>query len=233
MVKIFVFGVQLYIIIAMKQVTTKIFFALLFIIMINQSVFGYISEADSLKLIARLDSFYVAFPKFSNDRDLNLLEPRLTEESIEWFEDILDAVASADSLDLSKRPFFEVISILGLRYYHRERLLEDLEINTAFRFFATQGYMKQLFGLKDLGGFWIEKERYGFRGLAKAPSIPIFRFELVHDQWRLQLPETLEVISRSSENLGIKKGWSSIDAALKFLDKLFVKSIIDERLLRP
>ena len=95
---------------------------------------------------------------------------------MEWFEEIVDAIESDDSTSISERPFFEVVSIIGLRYYYQKHKLKDLEPDTVYKFFMKKGYMRKMFAMKQLGPFWMEKEEFGFRGMAKAPKVPILHY---------------------------------------------------------
>ncbi len=195
--------------------------------------FAKLTEKDSLKLVDGCNDFFKMVKKNNLPAKPGLLEKVLTEESIEWFEEIVEAVESEDSAALAIRPFYESVSIIGLRYYYKEGTLEDLELHNVFKFYMRMGYVNKILRMKSWSNSWVEQEEYGFRGLKKAPRVPILHFRRENEVWRLELPQTLEIVSRSVRSLAQKKGWTDLQAALETLDLIILKDVIDEKLLEP
>ncbi len=206
---------------------------LLLLLTLSQVSFARLSEKDSLKMLDNLDTFFEKLKKGKFKAKEGMIEKVLTEDAQEWFEELVDAVESADSSEIVEKPFFEIISILGLRYYYRERILEDLEPYKVLSFYMKRGYMNQVMKITQFSEYWTEKQEFGYRGLKKAPRVPILFFRLEQERWRLELPQTLEIISRAAVSLGRKKGWSDVDLAITILDGYISKDIIDKRLLNP
>ncbi|MGL1936890.1 MAG: hypothetical protein OCD01_17820 [Fibrobacterales bacterium] len=214
--------------------TQNLLLKLVFVLTVLVSTsFGKLTAKDSLKLVDGCNDFFETIKRNNLPAKPGLLEKVLTEESIEWFEDIVNAVESDDSAALASRPFFESVSIIGLRYYYKNGTLEDLELPNVFKFYMRLGYVKKVFRMKNWANAWVEQEEYGFRGLKKAPRVPILHFRLENEQWRFELPQTLEIVSRSVLSLAQKKGWTNLQAALETLDLIILKDVIDEKLLEP
>jgi hypothetical protein len=85
-----------------------------------------------------------------------------------------------------------------------------------------------------MGPFEVKNDR-GSVGLASSPKVPIMLFNWDDTKWKLDLIETLPLITKGIEATAVKKNWTGAKLALYWLDKKYhlQYSRLDESLLEP
>jgi hypothetical protein len=84
------------------------------------------------------------------------------------------------------------------------------------------------------GPFDINHDR-GTRGLAQSPKVPILIFDWDDAQWKFNLYQTIPLVVRGLETIGIKKEWTPSYTAIYLIEKAYHHRVwkIDESLLNP
>ena len=79
------------------------------------------------------------------------------------------------------------------------------------------------------------KNDRGSIGLAQSPEVPVMIFEWDDLAWKLDLPETLPLITKGIESIAVKKNWTAKKLALYWIEKEYhmTYSRLDESLLEP
>lgn len=192
------------------------------------------SELDSYKLAA-LDSTYLhILAKTAESAPPDTLLPLLTDGSRDWLDTIEQAALNEPRAKVEKRPFHEIMTILTYRLLLREHQFAGIPEHRMLRL-ATgkEGILHQVAGLK-LGPFEVKNDR-GFRGLAQSPRVPVLVFAWDDRDWKLDLVETLPLVTRGMETIGVKKDWSPARTVLFLLERHYynVYRNVDESLLDP
>ena len=86
----------------------------------------------------------------------------------------------------------------------------------------------------NMGPFEVKNDR-GSVGLASSPKVPIMLFDWDDTKWKLDLIETLPLITKGVEATAAKKNWTGARLALYWLDKKYhlQYSRLDESLFEP
>ncbi len=155
-------------------------------------------------------------------------------DSTEYWIDSLELHArtyTAENLDTCQ--FYEVYAILLYRLYEREHLFVGPDDKMLYLLLSKSGMLDRLTNLK-LGPMEVKNDR-GSVGLASSPKVPIMIFEWDDSVWKLDLPQTLPLITKGIESIAVKKSWSSKKLALYWLDKEYhlKYSRLDDSLYEP
>jgi len=158
----------------------------------------------------------------------------LTDNSRYWLEDIERAALYEDSALVVQRPFHEILVIINYRLLLRENVLAEYPDYKMLRF--ALGEKNILLRRKDLkfGPFEVKNDR-GSRGLAASPKVPIMIFKWDEMRWKFDLPESMQLLTRGLETIGVKKDWSNAKTAIYLVEKYYhnVFFNINESLLSP
>ena len=146
------------------------------------------------------------------------LEDILLDENLNWLENIGSDVDFIEEEELEQKEFYEVLVILGIRHYLRIDKIKDTEPLTMVKTIVNFRQFKAAMNPEKLGPFWIEEDQ-AFRGLAKAPKVPVFVYGYEDKKWKFNLTKTLSIVSRGLESVRFKKKWSKIKTAIFLLDK--------------
>ena len=158
----------------------------------------------------------------------------LTDNSRYWLESIEQAALNEDSALVEQRPFHEILVIATYRLLLRENVLAEYPDHKMLRFaLGEKGILRRAKDLK-LGPFEIKNDR-GSRGLAESPKVPIIIFKWDELRWKLDLPESMQLLTRGLETIGVKKDWSNAKTAIYLLEKYYHNTFfnINESLLNP
>jgi len=158
----------------------------------------------------------------------------LTDNSRYWLENIERAALYEDSAFVVQRPFNEILVIVTYRLLLRENVLAEYPDYKMLRFaLGEKGILRRAKDLK-LGPFEVKNDR-GSRGLAESPKVPIVIFKWDEMRWKFDLPESMQLLTRGLETIGVKKDWSNAKTAIYLLEKYYhnVFFNINESLLSP
>jgi hypothetical protein len=157
----------------------------------------------------------------------------LTDSSEYWLDTLENHARVYKPEDLDTCQFYEVYSILLYRLYEREHLWQVSEDRMLWLYMSKAGIIHNFTKLK-LGPMKIKNDR-GSIGLAQSPEVPIMIFEWDDKSWKLDLVETVPLITKGIEATAIKKSWSNKKLALYWLDREYhmTYSRLDDSLCEP
>ena len=185
----------------------------------------------------KLAALEAMFQKFLGatraDTPADTLYDMLTDPSEEWLENLEKHAMSYTEEDLDTCQFYEIYSILLYRLYEREHLWEVSEDRMLWLYLSKSGMFQRFISLK-LGPMKVKNDR-GSVGLASSPEVPIMLFEWDDNDWKLDLVETVPLITKGIEATAVKKSWTNKKLALYWLDKEYhlQYSRLDESLFQP
>lgn len=167
------------------------------------------------------------------DTPAETLYEMLTDTSEYWLDTLENHAKVYTPEDLDTCQFYELYSILLYRLYEREHLFEVSEDRMLWLFLSKAGMFQRFTNLK-LGPMKVKNDR-GSIGLASSPEVPIMLFEWDDNVWKLNLAETVPLITKGIEATAVKKSWTNKKLALWWLDKEYhlQYSRLDESLCEP
>ena len=167
------------------------------------------------------------------DTPADVLLEMLTDSSEYWLDTLESHAKVYTAEDLDSCQFYEVYSILLYRLYEREHLWTVPEDRMLWLYLSKAGVIHNFTKL-DLGPLKIKNDR-GSVGLAKSPEVPIMIFEWDDKSWKLDLTETVPLITKGVEATAVKKSWTNKKLALYWLDREYhlQYSRLDESLCEP
>ncbi|MCF0221765.1 MAG: hypothetical protein HUK19_05685 [Fibrobacter sp.] len=168
-----------------------------------------------------------------NDTPADDLLSMMTDTSEYWLDTLENRAKVYNSEDLDNSPFYEAYAILMYRMYDREHLFEVSEDRMLWLLMGKAGLFQKFANLK-LGPMKIKNDR-GSVGLASSPEVPIMLFEWDDTAWKLNLAETIPLITKGMEATAVKKNWSGKKLALYWIDSEYhmTYSRLDESLCEP
>lgn len=158
----------------------------------------------------------------------------LTDDSRFWLENIEQAALYEDSVSVEQRQFHEILVIITYRLLLREHVLSEYPDYRMLRFaLGEQGILRRSKDLK-MGPFDIKNDR-GSRGLKDSPRVPIMIFKWDELRWKLDLPETIKLLTRGLETIGVKRNQSNSKLAIYLVQKYYHNIFfnINETLMHP
>lgn len=157
----------------------------------------------------------------------------LTDSSEYWLDSLDYHARYYTSENLDTCQFYEVYAILMYRLYEREHLFASMDDKIIYLLLSKSGIVDRLTQLK-LGPMEVKNDR-GSIGLANSPKVPIMIFEWDDSVWKLNLPQTLPLITKGIESIAVKKSWTSKKLALYWLEREYhsTYSRLDESLYEP
>lgn len=183
---------------------------------------------------ALLEQMFVKFQDaVRSNVDADTLLDMLTDPSEYWIEDLEKHALTYKSEELDTCQFYEVYAILLYRLYEREHLFQSPDDKMIHLLLSKSGVVDRLSNIK-LGPMEVKNDR-GSVGLASSPKVPIMIFEWDESVWKLDLPQTLPLITKGIESIAVKKKWSSKKLALYWLEKEYHQtySRLDDSLYDP
>ena len=167
------------------------------------------------------------------DTPADELYAMLTDSSEYWLDTLENHARVYKPEDLDTCQFYEVYSILLYRLYEREHLWQVPEDRMLWLYASKSGIIHNFTKLK-LGPMKVKNDR-GSIGLAKSPEVPIMIFEWDDKSWKLDLVETVPLITKGIEATAVKKSWSNKKLALYWLDREYhmTYSRLDDSLCEP
>jgi len=157
----------------------------------------------------------------------------LTDTSEYWLDTLENHARVYKSEDIDTCQFYEAYSIILYRLYEREHLWQTEEDRMLYMILSKSGMLDRLTNLK-LGPMKVKNDR-GSIGLANSPDVPIMIFEWDDSAWKLDLAQTLPLITKGIESIAVKKNWTGKKLALYWLEKEYhmTYSRLDDSLLEP
>lgn len=157
----------------------------------------------------------------------------LTDSSEYWLDTLENHARVYDSAAIDTCKFYEAYSIIMYRLYEREHLWASEDDKMLYMILSKSGMLSRFTKLK-LGPMKVKNDR-GSIGLAKSPDVPIMIFEWDDQTWKLNLPETVPLITKGIESIAVKKDWTNRKLALYWIEKEYHMkySRLDDSLLEP
>ena len=188
-------------------------------------------EADKLAMLGEMFDSFKASVKDNAPSDV-LLE-FLTDSSEYWINELENHAKSYDSTALDTCQFYEAYAILLYRLYEREHLWQVSDYRMLYLLLYGSGFL-DLVDRVNMGPFEVKNDR-GSVGLASSPKVPIMLFDWDDTKWKLNLIETLPLITKGIEATAAKKKWTDVKLALYWLDKKYHMQYtrLDESLFEP
>ena len=157
----------------------------------------------------------------------------LTDTSEYWLDTLENHARTYKPEDIDTCQFYEAYSIILYRLYEREHLWATDEDRMLFMMLSKSGMFDRFTNL-PLGPMKVKNDR-GSIGLAKSPEVPIMIFEWDDKEWKLNLPETIPLITKGIESIAVTKNWTARKLALYWIEKEYrmTYSRLDESLLEP
>lgn len=177
------------------------------------------------------------FQKFLNSTNAetpaDTLLAMLTDSSEYWLDTLENHARVYTPEDLDTCQFYEAYTILLYRLYEREHLWQVPEDRMLWLYLSKSGVIHNFTKLK-LGPMKVKNDR-GSIGLAKSPEVPIMIFEWDDTEWKLDLTETVPLITKGIEATAMKKSWSGKKLALYWLDREYHMQYtrLDDSLCEP
>lgn len=167
------------------------------------------------------------------DTPADELYAMLTDSSEYWLDTLEYHARTFGPEQLETCPFYEIYSILLYRLYEREHLWTVPEDRMLWLYMSKAGIMHNFTKLK-LGPMKVKNDR-GSIGLEQSPEVPIMIFEWDDKSWKLDLGETVPLITKGLEATAVKKSWSNKKLALYWLDREYhmTYSRLDDSLCEP
>ena len=167
------------------------------------------------------------------DTPADELYAMLTDSSEYWLDTLEHHARTYGPEQLETCPFYEIYSILLYRLYEREHLWTVPEDRMLWLYMSKAGIMHNFTKLK-LGPMKVKNDR-GSIGLEQSPEVPIMIFEWDDKSWKLDLGETVPLITKGLEATAVKKSWSNKKLALYWLDREYhmTYSRLDDSLCEP
>ncbi|MBR2271204.1 MAG: hypothetical protein IJ912_02495 [Fibrobacter sp.] len=190
-----------------------------------------LQESDKQAMLETMfKEFLVAIRQDTPAEDLYAM---MTDSSEYWLDTLENHARVYTPEDLDTCQFYEVYSILLYRLYEREHLWQVAEDRMLWLYMSKAGIMRNFTKLK-LGPMKVKNDR-GSIGLAKSPEVPIMIFEWDDKSWKLDLVETVPLITKGIEATAVKKSWSNKKLALYWLDREYhmTYSRLDDSLCEP
>ena len=190
-----------------------------------------LQESDKQAMLETMfKNFLVAIREDTPADDLYAM---MTDSSEYWLDTLENHARVYKPEDLDTCQFYEVYSILLYRLYEREHLWQVAEDRMLWLYMSKAGIMRNFTKLK-LGPMKVKNDR-GSIGLAKSPEVPIMIFEWDDKAWKLDLVETVPLITKGIEATAVKKSWSNKKLALYWLDREYhmTYSRLDDSLCEP
>ncbi len=183
---------------------------------------------------AMLESMFQNFlMAISEDTPADDLYAMLTDSSEYWLDTLEQHARTYGPEELDTCQFYEIYSILLYRLYEREHLWQVPEDRMLWLYMSKAGIIHNFTKLK-LGPMKIKNDR-GSIGLAQSPEVPIMIFEWDDKSWKLDLVETVPLITKGLEATAVKKSWTNKKLALYWLDREYhmTYSRLDDSLCEP
>lgn len=188
-------------------------------------------EADKL---AMLESMFTVFKESVKNRaPSDILLDFLTDPSEAWLDELESHAKSYDAAAMDTCQFYEAYAIVLYRLFEREHLWDVTDYRMLYLLLYNSGFL-DLVDRVNMGPFEVKNDR-GSVGLAKSPKVPIMLFTWDDTKWKLDLIETLPLITKGIEATAAKKNWTGAKLALYWLDKKYhlQYSRLDESLFEP
>lgn len=190
-----------------------------------------VREADKQAMLETMfKDFLVAIHEDTPADDLYAM---MTDSSEYWLDTLENHAKTYKPEDLDTCQFYEVYSILLYRLYEREHLWQVPEDRMLWLYMSKAGIIHNFTKLK-MGPMKIKNDR-GSIGLEQSPEVPIMIFEWDDKSWKLDLVETVPLITKGIEATAVKKSWSNKKLALYWLDREYhmTYSRLDDSLCEP
>lgn len=188
-------------------------------------------EQDKLSMLESMfDNFKAAVKE---NKSADTLLGYLTDSSEYWLDTLENHAKTYNAEAIDTCLFYEAYAIILYRLFEREHLWETQDDRMLYLLLSKSKFL-DLVNRVNVGPFEVKNDR-GSVGLAKSPKVPIMLFEWDDSSWKLDLVETLPLITKGIEATASKKSWTGAKLALYWLDKEYHMqySRLDESLFEP
>ena len=191
-------------------------------------------KAQEAEKLAMLDEMYTLFKESVKNRaPSDILLGFLTDSSEYWLDELENHAKTYDAAAMDTCQFYEAYAIVLYRLFEREHLWTVPDYRMLYLLLYNSGFL-DLVDRVNMGPFEVKNDR-GSVGLASSPKVPIMLFKWDDTKWKLDLIETLPLITKGVEATAAKKNWTDAKLALYWLDKKYhlQYSRLDESLFEP
>ena len=181
-----------------------------------------------------LENMYSLFKESVQNRaPSDILLGFLTDSSEYWLDELESHAKTYDAEAMDTCQFYEAYAIVLYRLFEREHLWEVSDYRMLYLLLYNSGFL-DLVDRVNMGPFEVKNDR-GSVGLSSSPKVPIMLFDWDDTKWKLDLIETLPLITKGIEAPAAKKNWKGSKLALYWLDKKYhlQYSRLDESLFEP
>ena len=181
-----------------------------------------------------LENMYSLFKESVQNRaPSDILLGFLTDSSEYWLDELESHAKTYDAEAMDTCQFYEAYAIVLYRLFEREHLWEVSDYRMLYLLLYNSGFL-DLVDRVNMGPFEVKNDR-GSVGLSSSPKVPIMLFDWDDTKWKLDLIETLPLITKGIEATAAKKNWKGSKLALYWLDKKYhlQYSRLDESLFEP
>lgn len=188
-------------------------------------------EHDKLAMLESMfDNFKLAV---QNNASADTLLNYLTDSSEYWLDTLENHAKTYNAEAMDTCMFYEAYAIVLYRLFEREHLWETQDYRMLYLLLSKSKFL-DLVNRVNVGPFEVKNDR-GSVGLVKSPKVPIMLFEWDDSAWKLNLSETIPLITKGIEATASKKSWTGAKLALYWLDKEYHMqySRLDDSLLEP
>ena len=192
-----------------------------------------VKAQESQKLVM-LEEMYELFKSSVRNRaPSDILLDFLTDPSEDWLNELESHAKTYDAAAMDTCQFYEAYAIVLYRLYEREHLWTVPDYRMLYLLLYDSGFLDLADHVK-MGPFEVKNDR-GSVGLASSPKVPIMLFTWDDTKCKLDLIETLPLITKGVEATAAKKNWTGAKLALYWLDKKYhlQYSRLDDSLLEP
>jgi hypothetical protein len=188
-------------------------------------------EADKLTMLEEMYDLFKGAVK--NHAPSDILLGFMTDSSEYWLDTLENHAKTYNAEAMDTCQFYEAYAIVLYRLYEREHLWEVSDYRMLYLLLYGTEFL-DLVNRVNMGPFEVKNDR-GSVGLAKSPKVPIMLFDWDDTKWKLDLIETLPLITKGVEATASKKNWTGAKLALYWLDKKYhlQYSRLDESLFEP
>ncbi|NLB63768.1 MAG: hypothetical protein GX801_06635 [Fibrobacter sp.] len=190
---------------------------------------------DSLRLVLLEKTYHRILTFDLNKEPMDSIKVMLTDESLYWIEEIENAALNESRDFVEARPFHEILTIVTFRILERDKKLRGIYSDRLLHLALGHSGLFSKVNSLELGEFEIKVDR-GMRGLKISPKVPIIFFEWEDNRWKFDLYNTMPLVLRGVETIGIKKEWEPGYTVIYLLEKLYRRQLnfdIDEEFLEP
>lgn len=173
-----------------------------------------------------LKNFFEGFILDLKQGDADKVYRSLSQNSLDWLEEMMELAAREPTRSLSQRPFYEILTALHLRVQGKSHpsILDNPQFAMQ-KVLIENATIRKNFTQHAFAGYRIDRNR-GEVGLQKAPSVPVFFFaKQVTEQdnttgWRLDLAQSIPILLLGAQKYAQQKRDTPLEQAIYILNNV-------------